>query len=151
MDEFEKLFVRSDDTNFEAKYEASCHCGTVRYHVSSDPVDAKICHCTMCQKAHGAPFGVYSGVRHDEFEILSGQDDITAYQSSADITRTFCRKCGATLQFIRAGGSRFGLAVASLDTPFNKPLDIQIYTANKAPWWPLSPEPVCYEEVPEDA
>ena len=55
MDEFGKLFLRSDDTNFEARYEASCHCGTVRYHVSSDPVDAKICHCIMCQKLHGAP------------------------------------------------------------------------------------------------
>ncbi len=29
MDEFEKLFARSDDTNFEARYEASCHCGSV--------------------------------------------------------------------------------------------------------------------------
>ena len=55
MDEFEKIFSGSDDTNFEAKYHASCHCGKVRYGVSADPLDAKICHCIMCQKLHGAP------------------------------------------------------------------------------------------------
>jgi len=55
MDAFEKLFARSDDRNFEAKYRARCHCGTVRYEVCADPVDAKICHCRMCQKLHGAP------------------------------------------------------------------------------------------------
>lgn len=55
MNEFEKLYLHPDDAEFEAKYEASCHCGTVRYQVSSDPVDSKICHCTMCQKLHGAP------------------------------------------------------------------------------------------------
>ncbi|MGI9423606.1 MAG: GFA family protein [Hyphomicrobiaceae bacterium] len=55
VDEFERLYVRSDDMNAEAKYVASCHCGAVRYCVSSDPVDAKVCHCIMCQKLHGAP------------------------------------------------------------------------------------------------
>ena len=55
MNEFNTLFGHSDDRHFEAMYEASCHCGAVRYQVSSDPVDAKICHCIMCQKLHGAP------------------------------------------------------------------------------------------------
>jgi hypothetical protein len=55
MDEFEKLYRRSNDPNFVARYEARCHCGEVRYSVSADPVDAKICHCAMCQRLHGAP------------------------------------------------------------------------------------------------
>ena len=78
VDKFETLFFRSGDQSFEAKYEASCHCRTVRYHVSADPVDAKICHCTMCQKLHGAPMqwaaifhkhhvGFVSGLHHLRF------------------------------------------------------------------------------------
>jgi hypothetical protein len=55
MDAFRELYARSGDMDFEARYEARCHCGTVRYQVCADPVDAKICHCVMCQKLHGAP------------------------------------------------------------------------------------------------
>ena len=55
MDEFERLFSRRGEADFKAKYEARCHCGAIRYQASADPVDAKICHCGMCQKLHGAP------------------------------------------------------------------------------------------------
>lgn len=53
MEEFKKLFAHSDDARCESRYEASCHCGTIRYEVCSDPVDAKICHCIVCRKLHG--------------------------------------------------------------------------------------------------
>ncbi|MCG8543847.1 MAG: hypothetical protein MJE12_06520, partial [Alphaproteobacteria bacterium] len=42
MDEFERIFAPPSDTPFAARYDAQCHCGTVRYHVYADPVDAKI-------------------------------------------------------------------------------------------------------------
>lgn len=55
MDDFAKLYAITTETNAKARHTARCHCGTVRYHVSADPVDAKICHCTVCQTLHGAP------------------------------------------------------------------------------------------------
>ncbi len=48
-------YASLDDTGFVAKYRAACFCGAVQYEVSADPVDAKICHCQVCQKLHGAP------------------------------------------------------------------------------------------------
>ena len=53
--EFGSNFASITDVNFTAKYRASCHCNEVQYEVSTDPVDAKICHCSGCQKLHGAP------------------------------------------------------------------------------------------------
>ena len=50
-----KDYASADDGDFIAKYHASCFCGGVRYEVCSDPLDAKICHCIVCQKLHGAP------------------------------------------------------------------------------------------------
>lgn len=44
-----------DDARFIAKYRARCLCNAVRYEVRADPVDAKICHCKVCQVLHGAP------------------------------------------------------------------------------------------------
>lgn len=43
--------------DFEAKLEASCHCGKIKYELNRDePLDSKLCHCTTCQKQHAAPF-----------------------------------------------------------------------------------------------
>lgn len=43
-----------DNENFDVKYEASCHCGRVKYQLSRDkPLDAKYCHCSTCQRLHG--------------------------------------------------------------------------------------------------
>ena len=39
---------------FNARYEASCHCGKVTYQLSREkPLAAKYCHCTTCQRLHG--------------------------------------------------------------------------------------------------
>jgi hypothetical protein len=46
--------VHSNDENFKALYEASCHCGRVKYQLSREkPLDAKFCHCGTCQVLHG--------------------------------------------------------------------------------------------------
>lgn len=49
--------VHDNDPNFHARYEASCHCGKIRYQLSREkPLDAKYCHCTTCQKLHGTEY-----------------------------------------------------------------------------------------------
>lgn len=37
------------------KYQASCYCKRVRFAVSTDPVAAKLCDCSVCMRLHGAP------------------------------------------------------------------------------------------------
>ncbi|KAK9829313.1 hypothetical protein WJX72_005152 [[Myrmecia] bisecta] len=50
-------YVRPKDAQepWKPKYKGQCFCGKVKFEVSEDPVDAKICHCTTCQRLHGAP------------------------------------------------------------------------------------------------
>jgi hypothetical protein len=46
--------IRSSNDNPNVLYEASCHCGTVKYQLSREiPLDSKLCHCTTCQTQHG--------------------------------------------------------------------------------------------------
>ncbi|RDI84461.1 hypothetical protein Vi05172_g5728 [Venturia inaequalis] len=46
--------IHKDESDFEARYEASCHCGKVTYQLSrEEPLDSKLCHCTTCQTQHG--------------------------------------------------------------------------------------------------
>lgn len=46
--------LREPNENFKSRYEASCHCGKVKYQLSrEEPLDSKLCHCTTCQTQHG--------------------------------------------------------------------------------------------------
>lgn len=46
--------IHEANENFKARYEASCHCGKVKYQLSrEEPLDSKLCHCTTCQTQHG--------------------------------------------------------------------------------------------------
>lgn len=41
--------------DFHSLYEGSCHCGRVQYSLSREkPLASKFCHCTTCQRLHGA-------------------------------------------------------------------------------------------------
>src|SRR5512134_1274425 len=103
MDEFEKLFARADSPNFTARYEASCHCGAVRYHVCSDPVDAKICHCIMCQKLHGAPMQGAAIFHKRHVRFYAGLNYLRFFNSNVNRAerilpcKVSCHLCGAHL------------------------------------------------------
>ena len=57
--------IHQDNSKFDVKHEASCHCGKVKYQLSRDiPLDSKLCHCTTCQTQHGkSPPDMVSGVQ----------------------------------------------------------------------------------------
>ena len=116
-----------------------CLCASVRYEVRGALGRATNCRCSMCRKAHGAAFGTYAGVQDSDFVLLSGGDDIAAYRSSAQVTRTFCRRCGSTLQFISAKrpGS-FSLALGTLDDDPGVRPALHIFVGSKAPWFDIA-------------
>ena len=77
----------------------SCQCGGVRYVVDGTFSSVTNCHCSMCQKIHGAAFGTYGGVGRDEFRWTSGEENLRVYESSRGVDRLFCTVCGSTLLF----------------------------------------------------
>jgi hypothetical protein len=75
----------------------SCLCGAVRFEVSG-PIDRVVhCHCTMCQRAHGAAFVTWAALPEDRVRITAGERDLTRYRSSEIGTRSFCRACGSSM------------------------------------------------------
>jgi hypothetical protein len=93
----------------------------------------------MCRKAHGAAFGSYANVKDADFALLSGGAEIGGYQSTPEVTRTFCRRCGSTLQFIstkRPG--TFSLAVGTLDDDPRLRPAFHIFVGSKAPWFDIT-------------
>jgi hypothetical protein len=75
----------------------ACLCGAVRFEITG-PIDRVAhCHCTMCQRAHGAAFVTWAAVKAKRVRITAGEDDVTRYRSSEIGTRAFCRTCGSSM------------------------------------------------------
>ena len=75
--------------------EGKCLCGSVTWELTAEPFAAYNCHCKMCQKVHGTPFGTYYFVRPDQFRWTSDTDSIIHYRSSHVLTRCSCDVCGS--------------------------------------------------------
>ncbi len=72
-------------------YEGGCHCGSVRFEVTTDLARVSDCNCSMC---------TMKGFLHlivppEQFRLIAGADDLTTYQFNTRTARhTFCRHCG---------------------------------------------------------
>jgi len=72
-------------------HEGGCHCGRVRFRVRTAFAHVSECNCSICTK---------KGILHlvvprENFELLSGADDLTTYRFGTGIARhTFCKVCG---------------------------------------------------------
>jgi hypothetical protein len=72
-------------------YQGSCHCGRVRFRVAAELTERHECNCSICTKKGF----VHLIVPPEQFELLSGRDDLTTYQfNTRTAQHTFCRHCG---------------------------------------------------------
>ncbi|PAU51207.1 ribulose phosphate epimerase [Pseudomonas sp. PIC25] len=118
-------------------YTGSCLCGSVKYRIDAPIASLTHCHCSMCRKAHGAAFATYAGVPLDAFHITEGKDQLGVYHSSVHVTRTFCKNCGATLQFVDNRENELGIAAGTLDSPLGVPEQSHIFVDSKADWYEI--------------
>ncbi|MEQ8259967.1 MAG: GFA family protein [Alcanivorax sp.] len=119
-------------------YTGSCLCGGIAFEVRSPLAPIQVCHCQQCRKAQGAPFATNTPVEEAAFELLSGRELITEYQSSPGKFRAFCGRCGSPVYSRKADLSGVLRIRAGL---FNEPLEARpvfhAYTGSKANWWPI--------------
>lgn len=129
--------------------KGSCLCGAVRYEVRGPVSHVTHCHCAMCRKAHGAAFGSYGRVERKDFAVLSGAADIASYRSSAQVQRTFCKRCGSTLQFISdKRPDTLSIALGTLDDDPGVRSSSHIFVASKAPWYRIADDLPQHPERP---
>lgn len=66
----------------------ACLCGAVRFEVNRPLDRVAHCHCTICQRAHGAAFVTWAAVPQEGVRITAGEADVTHYRSSEIGTRS---------------------------------------------------------------
>lgn len=96
-------------------HRGGCHCGKVRYEVTTDLARVLTCNCSICQK-RGA---LWTYVGPQQFELLSGAGELEDYQFNKRIIHhLFCRTCGVS-SFARGkgadGSEGIGINVRCLD------------------------------------
>ena len=113
------------------RYEGGCLCGAVRYVAEGTPVNERICHCRLCQKALGAAFNARLLFREKDVQV-SGP--ARRFHSSADLERGFCPECGTTVFSARRSAGTIALTSGSLDDPGQFRPDMHFWTASRQPW-----------------
>ena len=96
--------------------KGGCSCGAIQYEITTDKLNAGICHCRDCQRHSGAPFVVWLGIDPAAFKVTKGT--LREFASSKWALRGFCADCGSTLTYrVESNSEEIDVAGGSLDNP----------------------------------
>ena len=110
-----------------------CLCGSIRYEAVAPPVWVSYCHCRTCQKAYGAPFGLFAAFHEGTFRYTKGRPKY--FRSSAKAQRGFCSDCGSPVDMRYDDDPGVGVLIGTLDHPDQWPANRRHNGAeNEFPW-----------------
>lgn len=119
--------------------QGRCLCGAVRYEVDGPFGSMLNCHCSMCRKAHGAPFATYVAAPLSGFRWLAGQDSIVGYRAgSSGSTRSFCRVCGSVTPVIMKELDLVACPAGNLDGELGIKPQGHWFVGSKASWYEIT-------------
>ena len=116
-------------------YKGSCLCGKVRFEITSEIKDIVFCHCSNCRKAQGSAFATNANVSKDGFRFVSGEDELTGYQSSPQRVKYFCKHCGSPI--ISKNSSQpdiVRIRLGSIEGDIKEKPKAHIFVGSKANW-----------------
>jgi len=75
-------------------YQASCHCGSVRFRFRSDEITKGCrCNCSICVRKGTVTSAAY--LPPEDLEQIEGMSSLALYQfGDKDVNHHFCRTCG---------------------------------------------------------
>lgn len=119
----------------EQSVTGSCLCGAIAFRVALPTLACVHCHCTMCQRNHGAPYVTWIAVAKPNFELEAGESELVRYASSDHGTRSFCGRCGSSL-FCESTRrpEDIDVVLASMHGPVDRPPQMHIYFDDRAQW-----------------
>ena len=131
--------------------KGSCLCGAVRWQIDGAIMGMTHCHCSMCRKAHGAPFATYAGVSRDTFTWTSGEASIAHHESSPGFIRSFCPTCGSVVPGDEGGRDVIAVPAGCLDDDCDLGVKVtaHIFVAHAAPWYEITDDLPRHDAYPE--
>lgn len=116
-----------------------CLCGAVRFEVTLPTMFCGHCHCTMCQRNHGAAFVTWFGVDRSQLNVMEGESELVRYDSSEHGTRSFCSRCGTSL-FCENDEhpDRVDIPLANMNAPIDRAPQVHVHVDSKANWYAIA-------------
>ena len=110
-----------------------CRCGSVRYRVHGDVLNAGHCHCESCRRTTSSPVTTYF-TAHRSAVTLTG-DSLRHYASSPGVERSFCGTCGSPMSYTgKTRPDEIDLFVATLDAGQSVEIKEHWYWGERVPW-----------------
>ncbi len=114
--------------------KGSCLCKAVQYEADALASPIGHCHCQTCRKASSSAYTSTARVARSAFRFISGEDRLTAYESTPGKARRHCSVCGTEVLAEWIDQPHVILRVATLDDdPGARPV-VHIWTSHDAPW-----------------
>jgi hypothetical protein len=114
--------------------QGTCLCGTLRYEIDGPLTSMMNCHCSMCRKQHGAAFATYAVAPLAGFRWIAGEDEVVRYQSSAQGSRAFCRRCGSVAPGAFPSMGIVFAPAGNLGGDLGRHPEGHMFVGSKAPW-----------------
>lgn len=122
-------------------YKGGCLCDAVRYEITGGIRNIVMCHCSLCRKAQGSAFATNGIVNTSDFRFVSGEENLTGYESSPGQTKYFCKTCGSPiLSRNLARLDQVRVRVGTIESDISERPQAHIFVSSKANW-----EDICGE------
>ena len=76
-----------------------CLCGAVEFTARLPSKWVARCHCTLCQRAHGAAFVTWVGMDARRVSVEASGEALQWFRSPGGGERAFCKICGSSMFF----------------------------------------------------
>lgn len=130
--------------------KGKCLCEKVTYEISGELGRVYNCHCSKCRRWHAAAFRSRASIKASQFHLLTGEDCLSSYNSSDNVTKYFCGHCGSPLHSTYADRPDvIGIPLGPLEGVAKTP-EANIFTGSKATWYEITDGLPCYETWPGD-
>ena len=129
------------------KHAGECLCGGIRYEISGDLPNARVCHCSICRKAFSGAGSYVAWLEPNNFSWRAGEELLKTYTDKRGLTLGFCSECGSTLCGIFEGM----VACVTLGTLSGTPdieIGAHIFVGSKAPWDEIGGDAPQFDEHP---
>ena len=128
-------------------YRGTCLCGEVTFSIENKIDDIVFCHCSRCRKAQGTAFATNGNVDLKNFRFLSGENNLTHYQSSDTQTKSFCKTCGSPIFSKNTlSPNIIRIRLGTIESDINEHPQAHVFVGSKANWEDISENLPQYDE-----
>jgi len=127
-----------------------CLCGAIEYQVELIPDQVYSCHCSLCQRSHGAAFATLALAAGQTLRFLQGKDKLVDYFSGGGY-RAFCSVCGSRLMNYAKDKSQYlSVSVGCLEDSQNIRPVANLCVESQQPWVESVGDIPSYEGIPKE-